>query len=54
MKMFWIVVLSLPAPPAAMTTPRRLAHTRNTVMATSRPMSSRHTQSGMLPQIGMS
>ena len=54
MKMFWIVALSLPAPAAGITTPRRLAHQRNTVIANSRPMSSRQTQSGMLPQTGMS
>jgi hypothetical protein len=53
-KMLWKVALSLPVPCAAITTPRPLAHWRNTVIASSRPSSSRQTQSGMLPQIGMS
>jgi hypothetical protein len=52
--MFWIVVLSFPAPAAGMMTPRRLAHHRKPVIASSRPIRSRQTQSGMLPQIGMS
>ena len=55
MKTFWIVGLELPR-----ARPRRSPRhagwptTRNTVMATSRPISSRQTQSGMLPQIGIS
>ena len=42
------------APAAGITTPRRWAQWRNQVIASSRPMRRRQTQSGMLPQIGMS
>ena len=54
MKMFWMAVLSLPAPAGGDHDARRLAHQRKPVMASSRPISSRQTHSGMLPQIGIS
>ena len=54
MNTFCSTAFILPAWPAGITTPRACAQARNTVIAISRPISSRQTQSGMLPHTGMS